>query len=79
MPLEEDTATQMVYICQAPDVPGKFDVAKAKQLNVPFGPIRGKLVKGEPIEVDDLDNPGQKRIVRPEDVIGGGSRGAVSI
>jgi ribonuclease Z len=78
VPLPEETATQMIYVCQAPDVPGKFDNAKATALKVPFGPIRGKLVRGEAIEVDDPVNPGQKRVVKPEDVIGGGSEGAVS-
>lgn len=68
----------MVYVCQAPGVPGKFDNAKATALKVPFGPIRGKLVRGETIEVDDPANPGQKKVVKPEDVIGGGSEGAVS-
>jgi len=73
-----DTATQMVYICRAPDVPGKFDNSKAVELKVPNGPIRGKLVRGETIEFDDPDHPGQKKVVTPEDVIGGGHEGAVS-
>lgn len=68
----------MVYICRAPDVPGKFDNNKAIELKVPNGPIRGKLVRGETIEFDDPDQLGQKKIVTPENVIGGGHEGAVS-
>ena len=67
----------MVYICQAPPVPGKFDNAKAKALNVPNGPIRKKLVDGKSIIFDDKEAEGGRRMVRPEDVIGQGSHGGV--
>ncbi|KAK4685904.1 ribonuclease Z, partial [Tremellales sp. Uapishka_1] len=76
MPSVAETNTDMVYICQAPPVRGKFDVAKAAALKVPNGPMRGKLVKGEDIEVEDADAPGGKRIVRPEDCLMGGGPGA---
>lgn len=68
----------MVYICQAPNVPGKFDAEKAKSLRVPNGKQRAELVRGQPIEFDDPDNPGQKKVVRPEEVIGPSTKGAVS-
>jgi ribonuclease Z len=78
LPTDAEQATDLVYICQAPDVRGKFDVAKANALRVPNGPARGRLVKGESLEVDDPSAPGGKRTVRPEDCLVGGGPGAVS-
>jgi ribonuclease Z len=75
---DEEVDTEMIYICQAPDVRGKFDVKKAMALGVPNGPSRGLLVKGEEIEVDDPAAQGGKRIIRPEDCLVGGGPGAVS-
>ncbi|KAL7422932.1 hypothetical protein Q5752_002229 [Cryptotrichosporon argae] len=79
LPADADVRTDMVYVCQAPDVRGKFDVAKAKLLRVPNGPMRGRLTKGETIEFDDETVPGGKRTVRPEDCLVGGGPGAVLI
>lgn len=73
----EDVETEMVYICQAPDVRGKFDVKKASALGVPNGPSRGMLVKGLDIEVDDSTVEGGKRTIKPEDCLVGGGPGAV--
>ncbi len=42
---------------------------KARVLGVPFGPIRGKLVAGESITLDD------GRVITPEDVLGEPMRG----
>jgi ribonuclease Z len=78
LPSEVEQATDLVYICQAPDVRGKFDVARANALRVPNGPARGRLVRGESLEVDDPSAPGGKRTVRPEDCLVGGGPGAVS-
>lgn len=75
---DRDIQTEMVYICQAPDVRGKFDVAKATALGLPSGPLRGKLTKGESVEVDDPSVEGGKRTIRPEDCLVGGGPGAVS-
>lgn len=75
---DRDVQTEMVYICQAPDVRGKFDVAKATALGLPNGPLRGKLTKGESVEVDDPSVEGGKRTIRPEDCLVGGGPGAVS-
>nr|XP_018259272.1 uncharacterized protein I303_08200 [Kwoniella dejecticola CBS 10117]OBR81430.1 hypothetical protein I303_08200 [Kwoniella dejecticola CBS 10117] len=79
LPSLEDAQTQMVYICQASDLRGKFDVNKANALGVPKGPARGKLTRGEAIEVDDINAEGGKRIVKPEDCLVGGGPGAVLI
>lgn len=78
LPPIEDRYVDMVYVCHTPDVRGKFDAVRAAQLNVPNGPIRGRLTKGETIEVDDESAPGGKRIVRPEDCMSGGRPGSVS-
>jgi ribonuclease Z len=70
---------RIAYILQAPQVRGKFDNAKAKQLGVPNGPIRGKLTAGQTIEFDDPLNPGETKVVKPEDVIGAQQDGGVSV
>lgn len=78
LPTAEEQATEMVYILEPPPVRGKFNAQRAKELGVPSGPIRGRLVKGEDIEVDDPSVEGGKRIVRPADCLSGGGPGAVS-
>jgi ribonuclease Z len=77
LPTAEEQATELVYILEPPPVRGKFDVKRANELGVPNGPIRGRLVKGEDIEVDDPSAEGGKRIVRPADCLVGGHPGAV--
>ncbi len=67
----------MAYVLQAPPVRGKFNADKARALGVPSGPIRGRLTKGEAIEVDDPGVEGGKRVIRPEDVLGDTVPGAV--
>ncbi|WVQ93116.1 hypothetical protein IAU59_000180 [Kwoniella sp. CBS 9459] len=79
VPTKEDVETQMVYFCHTPDVRGKFNVEMATKLGVPKGPIRGKLTRGEAIEVDDPEVEGGKRIVKPEDCLIGGGPGAIMI
>lgn len=69
---------RIAYIFQAPMIRGKFDNNKAKQLGVPNGPIRGKLTAGQAIEFDDPANPGQKKVIKPEDVVGAAQDGGVS-
>ncbi|ORX39176.1 hypothetical protein BD324DRAFT_618739 [Kockovaella imperatae] len=70
LPPQDETLTDMVYILQGIDIIGKFDNAKAKELKVPFGPIRAKLVAGEAIEFEDPDEPGKILNVKAEDVVG---------
>lgn len=79
LPTPAEQATDMVYILQAPDVRGKFDVARAAALNVPKGPIRGRLTKGETISFDDPTVDGGVRVVRPEDCLTGGGPGKVGL
>lgn len=79
IPSDADVATDMVYILRTPDVRGKFDVVKAAALGVPGGPVRGKLARGENIEVEDKNAPGGKRVVRPQDCLVGGGPGSILI
>ena len=77
LPEERVRKADMVYVMQAADVRGKFNVQKANALGVPNGRDRGRLTKGESIEVPAPDEPGGVRIVRPEDCLDGGGPGAV--
>lgn len=52
------------YALEEYDRPGRFDVAEAKKLGVPEGPLFGKLQDGESVQLDD------GRTVEPTDVLG---------
>ena len=52
IPPKTETQTDMVYILQAADFPGSFNVQKADLLGVPRHK-RGKFKQGENVEVDD--------------------------
>ncbi|WVQ73573.1 hypothetical protein IAR50_003151 [Cryptococcus sp. DSM 104548] len=78
-PSDTDVHTQMVYIIETPEVRGKFDSRKAKELGVPNGPIRGQLTRGEVVEFPDPEMEGVLKTVRPEECLIGGGPGAVMI
>ena len=61
------------FVCKLSDVRGKFDVAKAKALGVPPGPIYKKLTAG--ISVTATDG----RVVQPHEVMGSSRIGPVMI
>lgn len=77
MPAPELTATDMVYVCQAADIQGKFDAAKAKELKIP-NHLRGPLTRGQSVTYEDPDNPGQQRTVQPDEICSATRQGPVS-
>lgn len=56
------------FIFKQKDLPGVFDVERAKLLGIPEGPQRKLLQRGEVIRVGD-------RLIRPEEVLGPPRRG----
>lgn len=44
--------------------PGRFDLARARELGIPPGPLYGQLQRGNTITLDD------GRVIQPEDVLG---------
>eukprot|EP01090_Pellita_catalonica_P000731 TRINITY_DN10509_c0_g1_i1.p1 TRINITY_DN10509_c0_g1~~TRINITY_DN10509_c0_g1_i1.p1 ORF type:complete len:701 (-),score=80.05 TRINITY_DN10509_c0_g1_i1:977-3019(-) len=52
------------FILRVNDLPGKFDIQKAKKLNVPPGPSYSKLVRGEDVVLAD------GTIIHPSDCVG---------
>jgi ribonuclease Z len=60
----EHTVPTFGYRFQEKDRPGKFDESRAQELGIPFGPLRGDLVRGRSIVLED------GREVRPEEVVG---------
>jgi len=67
-PLEHRVYT-IGYALIEKDRPGKFDVEKAKKLNIPPGPLFRKLQSGENITLED------GTLIRPEDVLGPPKKG----
>ena len=52
------------YALHEDDRPGRFDVEAADALGVPFGPDRGALQHGDPVELGD------GRVITPDQVLG---------
>ena len=61
------------YICHVPDTPGKFLAAKAVELGIPAGPLRGRLARGETVTTP------AGRVVHPEECMSPASPGPVFI
>ncbi|KAI9249682.1 beta-lactamase-like protein [Phascolomyces articulosus] len=57
------------YICRGPVLPGKFNPKAAKDLDIPAGPIYGRLQRGETVTLED----GRK--IEPNQVVGPASPG----
>lgn len=61
----------LAYVVIGPRVRGKFDVDKAVELGIPFGPLRAKLTKGESITFKVKRGDEEfERTVKPEECIG---------
>lgn len=58
------TKTCVGYTLEENDRPGEFNPEKARELNVPCGPLWSKLQNGEDVESTD------GKIVKPEEVLG---------
>eukprot|EP01118_Nematostelium_gracile_P016691 TRINITY_DN6974_c0_g1_i1.p1 TRINITY_DN6974_c0_g1~~TRINITY_DN6974_c0_g1_i1.p1 ORF type:complete len:766 (-),score=131.36 TRINITY_DN6974_c0_g1_i1:63-2309(-) len=61
------------YVCVCPDLPGKFDPAKALALGLKKGPDFGKLTKGQPVTTP------QGITILPQQCIGPNQPGAVFV
>lgn len=59
----EHTVVAFSYLLEEKDRPGRFDVARAKKLKVPEGPLWGMLQNGNEVAVG-------RQVVRPEQVLG---------
>jgi len=59
----EHTRRSLGYALVEDTRPGRFDVAAARKMGVPEGPLFGRLHRGEAIEVGG-------RVISPEDVVG---------
>ncbi|KAL9642236.1 hypothetical protein ABK040_007236 [Willaertia magna] len=47
------TDFSLCFVCKTSDIPGKFDAEKASQCGI-FGPLRGKLCKGEDVVINGV-------------------------
>lgn len=63
--------TVVCYALHTPNIPGKFDAKIASSLGIPPGPLRGKLVKGERVVLEN------GKIVEPSDCISPEQRGPI--
>lgn len=62
----------LAYRIDAPARPGRFDAARAEALGLPAGPLRQRLVAGEPVEW-------QGRTIAPGELVGPSRRGASAV
>lgn len=62
--IDDEPTTHLCYVCQTPEVLGKFDIAKAVALKIPKGPLYGQLKKGSAVTLED------GRVIQPHEVVG---------
>lgn len=65
----EPYESSIQYICYTPEVKGKFDPEKAKNLGMKKGPNFAKLIKGESVTLED------GRVITPDQVVGKSQKG----
>ncbi|KAJ1948904.1 hypothetical protein EC988_004984, partial [Linderina pennispora] len=70
LPAATPTEAALCYICEGPEVPGKFDVKAAQALGLRPGPLYGRLQRGETVE-------GPNGPIRPEQCVGATRPGRV--
>jgi len=63
MPVKHRVFTLAYRLVEKPR-PGRFDLARAQELNIPPGPLYKRLQSGEEISLDD------GRIIRPDEILG---------
>lgn len=61
------------YIVVEDDYPGRFDEAKARELGIPPGPLRRKLLLGERVTLPD------GRVIEPREVVGPSRKGLKAV
>ena len=64
-------AAAVSYLVRFPDVPGRFDVARATAAGVPAGPMFGRLKSGQAVTLPC------GRVVSPDECVHGGAEGDV--
>lgn len=62
-----NNGTHLCYSCITPTIPGKFDIQKAIALNIPKGPLYGKLKNGLSIVLEDGRNIFPNQVLGPGD------------
>jgi ribonuclease BN (tRNA processing enzyme) len=72
LPPTEPNNVSLAYLVQNKDTPGKFDIEKAKALNIPKGKLYAHLKAGQDVEFTIVDKEGNEVVkkVRSEDVLG---------
>jgi hypothetical protein len=71
LPPTKPCSTSMAYFVKNRDLPGKFDVEKAKALKIPEGRLFGQLKNGKNVQIEVEEN-GEKvpKTIYPEQVLG---------
>jgi hypothetical protein len=72
LPITQPTTTTMAYFIKNRDSPGKFDIEKAKALDIPVGKLYAQLKLGNSITLPALNKEGKmiERTIKSEDVLG---------
>lgn len=71
LPRTHHSNTTLAYFLKNHDSPGKFDVEKAKALNVPVGKLYSTLKAGQDVEIPSVNEEGEPvmKTIKSEDVL----------